>query len=244
MYLINTIRLFRVVGLVLAVVWATGVSADVRIRQIFQTDAFKIMGQVMPATLDTNTIWLSGNNARLNAGDTASMILLGDAGRLLQLDHINKQYSEIVLSDTGQSVDPAMRQMLAMMKTEVEVTPTEETLKIGEWNCRKFIIEKQIGMMNATTEAWATTDIDVNTESIHRILNSLMAYMPNYEEAMKQFSKIEGIIVRETTTAEVMGQKMLSSSKLVDVHKEDAPEDTFTIPEDYKKVPIQIPGTH
>lgn len=244
MYLNKAIRLVGIAGLIAGTIWATEASADVRIRQLFQTDAFEIMGQVMPATNDTNTIWLSGNNARLNTGDTASMILLGDDGRLLQLDHINKQYSEIVLGDTGQSVDPEMRQMLAMMKTEVEVTPTEETLKIGEWNCRKFIIEKQIGMMNATTEAWATTDIEVNTESIHRILNSLMAYMPNYKEAMKQFSKIEGVIVRETTTAEVMGQKMLSSSELVDVHKEDAPKDAFIIPEDYQKVPIQVPGTH
>jgi hypothetical protein len=242
MYLKKAVRLVGIAGLIVSVVWATEATADVRVRQIFQTDAFEIMGQVMPATLDTNTIWLSDNNARFNTGDTASMILLGDVGRLIQLDHINKQYSEIMLSDTGESVDPEMQQILAMMEIEVEVTPTEEKLKIGDWNCRKYIIEKKIGMMNATTEAWATTDIEINTESVYRILNSLMAYMPDYEKAMKQFSKIEGMIVREMTTAEVMGQMMLSSSELVDIHKEDAPEDAFTIPEGYKKVPMPMPG--
>lgn len=244
MYLNNVIRLFKTVGLVVTVTWATEAAADIRIRQLFQTDAVEIMGQVMPATLDTNTIWLSENNARLDAGDTASTILLGEAGRLVQLDHINKQYSEIVLGAVGKSADPEMQQMLAMMKMEIEVTPTDDKQKIGDWNCRKYIIKKQMGMMKSTTEVWATTDIEINTEAYHRILNSLLAYMPNYDKTLKQFSKIDGMTVREETTATVMGKKMRSSVKLIDVHKEDAPEDAFTIPEGYKEVPAQMPGTH
>ncbi|MDH3892211.1 MAG: DUF4412 domain-containing protein [candidate division Zixibacteria bacterium] len=244
MYLSNAFKLIRNVGIVVLFVWVADATADVRIRQLFQTDAVEIMGQVMPATHDTNTIWLSENNARLDAGDTAAMILLGDVGKLVQLDHTNKQYSEIVLGEIAESTDPQMKQMLSMLTMTVVVSPTGDKQKIGEWNCHKYIIEKKMGMMQSSTEVWATGDIEINTEVYHKILNSLMAYMPDYENAIKQFGKIKGLTVKETTTTEVMGQTMRSSSELVDVEKEDAPKDAFTIPEGYTQVAMPMPGGH
>lgn len=246
MYLNKAIKLVGIAGLIVGTIWTTEASADARIRMFFQTDGIKIegMGQIVPATQDTNTIWLSGNNARLNTGDTISMIILGDSGRVLRLDHVNKQYSEIDMGKPYDSAGSELQKLMATVSINVEVTSTEEELKIGDWNCRKYIIEKQISMMTVTTEVWATTDVEINTECYFRIISGTMVYMPNYEESMKQFSKIKGMVVREMTTAEVLGQWMNSSSELIDVHKEDAPEDTFTIPEDYIKVPVQIPGMY
>lgn len=246
MYLNKAIRLVGMAGLIVGTIWATEAYADARIRMFFQTDGIEIegMGQILPATQDTNTIWLSGNNARLNSGDTISTIILGDSGRVLRLDHVKKQYSEIDMGKPYDSAGSELQKLMATMSISVEVTSTEEELKIGDWNCRKYIIEKQIGQMTTTTEVWATTDVEINTESFHRLLNGLMVYMPDYENAMKQLAKIEGMVVREMTTAEVMGQWMNSSSELIDVHKEDAPKDAFTVPEGYKKVPMPIPGMH
>lgn len=255
MYLNNAIRLCRIVGLIVTIIGATEAAADVRIRQLFETDAFEIMGRVMPATLDTNTIWLSGNNARLDAGHTASTILLGDSGRLIQLDHIDRTYLEIDLKAMGKYVDLKLPEMLGTMSpetqkivggmnTEIKVTPTEDKKKIGDWNCRKFILEKHVGVMESSTEVWATTDVEVNAGAYYKIINSLMFWMPSYEKNLAQFSKIDGLTVKEETTARVMGKEAHSVMKVIDIHKEDAPKDAFTIPEGYTEIPMQLPGTH
>ncbi len=233
-------------GILLILVCTATIQADVRIRKFFQSDGLEIMGQTIPASADTNTIWLTEKNARMDAGDTASIIVLGDEGTLIQLDHRNKKYTEINLKDAWESLDPQMKQqmeqMAPMMKLEVSVQKTDETRKIGDWNCTKYIITKNMGMMKSTTEAWVTNELNVNADTYFRALNSTLVFMPGYDKAIEEFKKLKGVTVRDNTTAEVMGKKIGSSSELIDYTEQDAPPDAFKIPNGYKEIKAQLPG--
>jgi len=218
--------------------------ADLRLRLYVQSDSAKFMGREIPAASDTNTVWMSGDKACWHLGDTASFVLHSEDGMLYMLDHAAKQYSQLPLGEIFGADNPELQQMMAMMKMEVTVTPTDETKKIGDWDCRKYVTTKKMPMAVSTSESWATEDVELDSEAYSRIMTSTMAYFPNYLEIVEQYKKISGVIVKETTTVEVMGQQIKSSTELIDVSEEEAPVGVYSVPEDYKLVEPQPPGLH
>jgi hypothetical protein len=217
-------------------------TADVRLRLYTHSDGANLMGQVIPETNDTNTVWFSSNKACWRLGDTASYLLDAETGMMYMLNHPAKQYAEMKLGEVFGADSPELQQMLAMMKMEVTVEPTDEKMKIGDWDCRKFFVTKKMPMAVTTSSLWATKDIELDSEAYHQIMTATMAYFPNYLEIVEQYKKIGGVIVKEETAVEVMGQKLASSSELIDQRVEKAPEGTYSIPDDYERVAAEPPG--
>ncbi|MGV8074738.1 MAG: DUF4412 domain-containing protein [Syntrophobacteraceae bacterium] len=234
-------KLWRIVLVALFAAGCSGpasVKADVFMKEKHHTDGMTIMGQTQPAKDIISTTWISKDKMRRDQ-DESSSITTTVNGKLVvyQLNHTNKTYAELT-TDLDGAEDPAMS-MAGKMK--VKITPTSETKKIGNWNCRKYIQEVDMGMMPMTTEIWASEDIKTPYADFYEKLASSMtgaqSSMGMMSKAMmEENKKIKGVPVLTVTNMTMMQNvNVKSSTELLEIKEITAPAGTFDIPSDYTK---------
>lgn len=234
----------------LAVLAAIPTNADTFMKQLVKTDAFEVMGQKQPANVDTSIMWMSDDKAYM-LKDKNAYIMRADKGVVYLIDDKDKTYSEMSVdifgeikkaigedNENAEMVPEMMKSIMGTMK--VTVTPTEETMKIGDWNAKKYDVVTSIAMGTTNSEIWASEDIKVNYKVFHAISNAFMAPMPGFDEMMKEMEKIKGMQVKSITQAEMMGAKVKSTSELLECSEKTAPAGIYDIPEGYKKVEMQM----
>jgi hypothetical protein len=245
------------VGLVFA---AAQARADIYMKQKTHTDAFQMMGKSQPAKDDVMTFWLGENKVRTDMESAkTSSILLSDKKLLYMIDHNKMQYAEMpldfdkMISDAaaaGAGDDPekakAMEKMPGFMKNmmknamgdmSAKVTETGETKKIGDWNCRKYLIEMNLGMAGTSmSESWATEDLKIDYTRAFTAANAMMASMPGFEKIIQEMKKVKGVVVYQTAKTKVMGSELTSTTELIEASDKAAPAGNYDIPAGYKKV--------
>ena len=235
---------------------ATQARADVYMKQKTHTDAIQIMGQSQPAKDDIMILWLGEHKTRMDQeGAKTTSILLADQKILYMIDHNKMQYAEMPLdfdkmiegAAAAQAGDDpeaaeAMKKMPGFMKNmmgnmSAKVTETNETKKIGNWNCRKYLIEMNMGMGGTmTSEAWATEDLKIDYTMAFTAANAMMASMPGFEKIIQEMKKIKGVVVYQTSTIKMMGADVRSTTELLEATDKAAPAGTYDVPAGYKKV--------
>ncbi len=232
--------------------------ADIYMKQKVHTDEFKMMGQTQAAKDEISVTWLGENLARMDQGAGTSSILLGDKKILYMLDHNKKTYTEMPLdfekmfdeagaAQAGEDPETAeaKKKMPGFMKglmkgvmgaMSAKVTETDETKKIGNWNCRKYLIEMDMGMGKSQSEAWATEDLKINYDLYFTSANAMMAAQPGFDKFIKEMKKVKGVIVFQTSTINMMGAEMTSTTELLECSDKDAPAGNYDVPAGYKKV--------
>jgi hypothetical protein len=245
-------------ALVFFVIVTVQARADVYMKQKVHTDELKMMGQTQPAKDEISVIWLGENLARMDQGAATSSILLGDKKILYMLDHNKKTYAEMPLdfdkmfdeaaaagAGDDQETAEAKKKMPGFMKglmkgmmggMSAKVTETGETKKIGSWNCRKYIIEMDMGMGKSVAEAWATEDLKINYSLYFTSANAMLASQPGFDKIVKEMQKVKGVIVYQTAKVKVMGSEVTSTTELLECSEKSAPAGNYDIPADYKKV--------
>ena len=233
--------------------------ADVYMKQKMHTGSFSMMGQTQPEKDEIMVFWLGANKARtdMETGKSSS-IFLADKKLLYLIDHNKMQYSEMPLdfekmfeeaAGPEAAEDPekaeAMKKMPGFMKNmmkgvmgnmSAKVTETGETKKIGDWNCRKYIIEMDLGMGKSEAEAWATEDLKIDYGMAFTMANAMMAGQPGFEKIIQEMKKVKGVIVYQTATVKMMGAEVTSTTELLECTNTSAPAGTYDIPTGYKKV--------
>lgn len=188
-----------------------------------------------------------------------SSILLSDKKIIVMIDHNKMQYSEMPLdfdkmfgdaaaAEAGDDPEKAeaMKKMPGFMKNMMKgamgnmsatVTDTGETKKIGDYNCRKYIVEMSMGMGGETkSETWATEDIKIDYSRAFTAANAMMASMPGFEKIIQEMKKVKGVVVLQTSTIKMMGSEVTSTTELVEATEKSAPAGNYDIPAGYKKV--------
>jgi len=255
-------RVLRIslLAVLVCLVFATAQAwADVFMKEKTHTDAFQMMGKSQPAKDDVMTFWLGENQVRTDMeGAKTSSILLSDKKLLYMIDHTKMQYAEMPLdfdkmfqeAAAAQTDDPekakAMEKMPGFMKNmmkgamgdmSAKVTDTGETKKIGDWNCRKYLIEMNMGMAGtSTSEAWATEDLKIDYTRAFTAANAMMASMPGFEKILQEMKKVKGVVVYRTAKVKIMGAEVVSTTELVECSDKAAPAGTYDVPAGYKKV--------
>jgi hypothetical protein len=234
--------------------------ADIYMKQKTHTGALTVMGQTQPEKDEIMVFWLGENKARTDqeTGNTSS-ILLGEKKILYMIDHNKKTYAEMPLdldkmfdeaAGAAAGDDPEMaeakKKMPAFMKNlmkgamggmSAKVTETGETKKIGSWNCRKYLIEMEMGMAGKTnSEAWATEDLKIDYGLYFTSANAMLASQPGFDKIIKEMQKVKGVIVYSTAKVSVMGSDVTSTTELLECSDKSAPAGNYDIPAGYKKV--------
>lgn len=246
-------RISLVIGLAVLIgfVLTAPARADIYMKQKTHTDAFQMMGQSQPAKDSVMETWLTENKARMDHEEGTSAILLGDKKMLCMLDHNKKQYAEMPLDfdkmfQEAAGDDPekaeAMAKMPGFMKNmmkgmSAKVTDTGETKKIGNWNCRKYLIEMDMGMGGKTqSESWATEDLKIDYMKVFTAANAMMASMPGFENILQEMKKVKGVVVYQVSKTKMMGAELGSTTELLEATEKSAPAGAYEIPAGYKKV--------
>jgi len=232
--------------------------ADFYIKKKVHTPAITMMGQTQPEKDDISVSWMGQNKVRTDQQDGTSIILLGDKGVMVMINHAKKEYAEMpmdfqkildqALAEEGEEdaeKAEAKKKMAGMMKgmmkgmmgeMSAKVTETGETKKIGDWNCRKYLLEMSMGMGSTKSEAWATEDIKLNYGLYFAAGSSMMAGQPGFEKIAQEMQKVKGFIVYQVDNVKAMGQDMTMTTEVLECTDKAAPAGTYDIPAGYKKV--------
>ena len=255
----RTLYTLAVAALVFFVFATVQARADIYMKQKVHTDALKVMGQNQPAKDEIMVFWLGENKARTDQEAGTSSLFLGEKKILYMIDHNKKTYAEMPLdlnkmfdesAGAAAGDDPEMaeakKKMPAFMKNlmkgamgsmSAKVTETGETKKIGSWNCRKYLIEMDMGMAGKTnSEAWATEDLKIDYSLYFTSANAMLASQPGFDKIVKEMRKIKGVIVYSTAKISVMGSDVTSTTELLECSDKSAPAGNYDVPAGYKKV--------
>jgi hypothetical protein len=222
--------------LILALPLAAG--ADTLYTMKSHTDAIKMGGQSQPAKDTTVKIWAAGDRLRRDDGEQ-TMIFRLDKNRLYMLDHEDKTYSEITLPIDLRKMMPkgseAMAdQIAAGMKVTVQVAPSAETKKIGQWNAKRYDVTVQSAMgMKIATTMWVSKEIE-GFAGFNKMAGAMASLQPGSGEWVKQLEKIDGFPVLTESQVDALGAKFGTREELVSVETKPAPAGTYEPPAGYK----------
>jgi hypothetical protein len=222
------------------------VGADVFMKEKLHTDGMTVMGQSQPPEDKTATVWIVKDKMRRDQGDMSTIAKLeNDKVVVFHLNHPQKTYMELSMgSDDLQDLASAIGGDM-----KVKITPTNESKKIGNWNCKKYLQEMDMGMMPMRSEVWASEDIKIPYQDFYeRLSMAMMAQQPGMtvpmETMQEEMAKIKGVPVLTTTSMTVMkGTTVKSSRELLEIKEGTAPAGIFDIPQGYTKQAMpQAPG--
>lgn len=225
------------IAIVLVVMVAGVVAADLKVTKISHRDAFTMMGQTQPATDEEQTTWIGKDRMHMMQGDSSNIVRL-DTNTMIVINHSQKTYSVIDLPiDLEKFMPPGMaEQMKAMMTFEATVTPTDEYKTIGEWKARRYDIEMKSQMMTMTATWWATTDVSLDQEAFGRMYEQVVSMQPGMADVTDEMQKIKGLVIEQDTmiTMTMMGDNSFKTSeKTVAVEELDPPPGTYEPSVDY-----------
>ncbi len=243
-------RLVGLVPLVALIATANLARADIFMRQNQHVDAFQMMGQTQPATDMEVTVWMTDKGMRSDNPQQSAIVKL-DQKMLLLLNHEQRKVARMPLdpdamaaniASQGQELsagDKAQFQemMGKMSEIKVSITETGERRKIGDWNCTKYLQTIETFMGPATTEVWATEDLEIDMDRYVDLTTAMMAMQPGMKENLAQvqseLKKIKGVRVHEKTSNDMMGTKVNSTITLIEFKQGKAPDDLFDLPQGY-----------
>ncbi|GEM_PF-2586960 len=187
--------------------------------------------------------YLAHGKMKVSSADAegTDMILDPASGNMTFLNHAVKQYYQINVGRVKESMSqPGMEQMRAMMaETKITVTPTDEMKKIGEWNCKKYLIKKT-GMMSIEQEIWATEEVDIDVTRFTDMMSlsgpdGLLADTPEGAAQQAEMAKVKGYPILTKTKMQMMGSEMETESEVKVIRKEAIAASQFDIPADYSE---------
>ena len=170
------------------------------------------------------------------------MIFRLDKNRLYIVDHADKTYSEITLPIDLRKMMPkgseAMAdQIAAGMKVTVQVTPRDETKKVGQWNARRYDVTVQSAMgMKIATTMWVSKEIE-GFAAFNKMAGTMASLQPGSGEWVKQLEKIDGFPVLTESRVDALGAQFGTREELVSVETKAAPAGTYDLPAGYKARP-------
>lgn len=211
--------------------------ADTLLTTKEHQDGFTVMGQTQPAKDSTQKMWVGKDRLRMDSED-GGMLVRADQKKLYIINHGEKKYSALDLPVDFKKLFPAEMaamadQMLQMMKMEATVTPTAETRKINQWNCRRYDVAVKMAMTESKQSVWASPDVKFEFPAYELLTTVQFALSPSMEALAKEFKKIEGQHVLTETVTTVMGSSIKARTELVSVENKPAPAGTYEVPAGY-----------
>jgi uncharacterized coiled-coil protein SlyX len=218
-----------------------------------------------PSGSGTTTSYHSATRMRMGDNDTETIIEYG-TGRLVTIDHVRKQYSEITLAEmeaalarmqqaTAQmqqqlaALPPAMRERMAQMMGggSGAVTLTKGGVrKVAGYDCQEWVIAAGTGYSQRVCASTAVVPpaVSVDYRKFASLAGSAGAMANNpmfktFAKAAEELKKIQGFHLADSVTASVMGKSFDTSKEATEVKKGPIPASAFdlaTIARGYKKV--------
>ncbi|HSA97038.1 MAG TPA: hypothetical protein VLJ16_13370 [Acidobacteriota bacterium] len=223
---------------------ASPARADLFLRERARTETIQPSGPSGTDKDQTRVIWIRANRVRMDQDDGTSSIFFVDRNVLCTIDHDKKQYREIPLNfkisfegPPGRAPKKAGAKAPGFMNMSAKVTETDETGKIGAWNCRMYAVEMTMGVVGTiTSEYWATEDIPLDPTTAFVATNVMWAAVPGFENVARELKKIRGLVVFQVSTTKSLRGVSRTTRELLECAEKPAPAGIYDLPAGYKKV--------
>lgn len=224
--------------IIITLLLACVIRADIYVKSKIHTDAISIMGQTQPAQDTVSEQWI-GEDQLATLSEQQGFIFDWKKNVAYVINHEDKTYVETTLPfDFTKIVPPEMAQMMSsMMKMTVTVSPTTQTKTIGQWKCIGYEANISMMMMPMKMMVWATEDVpfDLNKYLEKMMTNVLKAQLKLDDAAVKEMMKIKGFWIATETTMEMMGAKTRSTTEVLEISEKNPPPEVYSVPSGYKK---------
>lgn len=208
-------------------------SADVYIKTKTHQDAMSMMGQSTPARDSVSEQWI-GDDLFAQVSPDQSMIINLKKSTAWIINHKAKTYIETPLPlDMSKLLPPEAAAFAGMMKMTATVSATNDTKKVGQWNCQGYTMNMSIMGMNVSTKIWASTDVGFDATAFNaKFLGNIMKGQMMLDDAsLKELAKIKGYQIM--TEADMFGAK--TTTEVVEITKKTAPASIYAVPAGYAK---------
>jgi hypothetical protein len=231
----------KLLAALFVVLLTTGIAAaDIKVVKMTHQDGFTIMGQTQPPEDREQTSWIGNDRMYMDQGGTTTIVRL-DLMKLYVIDHDTQSYHVLDLPiDLSKLVPPEMQPMLAMMQFEVTVTPSDEHKQVGEWNARRYDMTMTSQMFSMKSTMWVTKVAGYDPKAFNDMYVHLNSLQPGMADAVKEMTKIEGLVVEQKGVMTMMGNEVGTSEKTVSIEDMPAPAGTYDPPADYTEKPFDF----
>ncbi len=206
--------------------------ADTYVKKVTHTQA---MGQAKDTISEA---WYTSNGVVTKNGDVRAIFNTKEK-KIIFINDKNKKYA---IFNLPIQLPPQMSQMMKMFNMTFKLSPTNETQKIKNWNCKKYVVTSSQGAnpqmkISMNMEIWATRDIKIDG-NLFQEFNEAMAFSnPMIKNMVAEMRKLNGQFpVKTIITMSMMGRKTTSSSEVTDVSYKPVPKSLFNIPTGYTKI--------
>jgi len=214
------------IPLILTAIIAFPLAAD-DFRIVQEVESSGIPGQ---SGTSQQVVLLSGEKVRVEMPNQV-MILRADRGVVYMLDTRNSSYFELTVDDF-RSMAAAAGASLAGMMGDSELEVTGRTRTIGEWQAREVrIVQKLEGVGEMQIEAWMSEDVDPGL----KVLTEFAQALNPFAAMNRKLLDLGGLPVETTLRLSVMGQEVMSRTRLVSVVKEAQAPGAFEVPKGWTK---------
>lgn len=220
---------------ILVLVIALMLPADVYIKTNVHTDAFTMMGKEQPAKDEVMEQWV-GNNQLVNKTGDKIMIMDMNKKMMFIVNPKDKTYVETALPlDMSILLPKEAASMVSMMKVTVKVAANGQTKKVNKWSCSGYDVEMSMMMMQMKMKVWATTDVPFDWKMFAKMYANVskMSFMD--DAAIGELMKINGYQVASEMTMDMMGSKLNVTSQVVEITQKPAPAGIYAVPAGYTK---------
>jgi hypothetical protein len=213
--------------LVLALLAAVPAAADTLL-----TIKSHVQGLTMAGPPDGEIrIWVAGDKLRRDDGDASSTILRLDRNKLYVVNHQDRTYSELSLPLDLQKLGASQD----ILKTVVQVNPTNETRKIRSWNARKVEVDvSNAAGLKLDGTLWVSKDVEAYA-TLNRMAVSMAALQPGGANLARQLEQVGGFPVVQEAEVEMNGSRFKTREELVSVETKAAPAGLYEPPAGYAK---------
>jgi hypothetical protein len=231
----------RILAALFVVLLSAGIAAaDIKVVKQTHQDGFTIMGQTQPPEDRQQTSWIATDRMYMDQGSNVTIVRL-DLMKLYVIDHDTKSYHVLDLPiDLSKLVPPEMQPMLAMMQFEVTVTPTDERKQVGEWDARRYDMTMTSQMFSMKATMWVTKVDGYDPQSFNSMSVHMNSLQPGMADAVKEMSKIDGLVVEQQGIMTMMGTEVGTSEKTTSIENIEAPAGTYDPPADYTEKPFDF----
>jgi hypothetical protein len=207
---------------------------DYYVEQAVETPSF---GGQPPQKILVKT-WISGDKARMEGLGGMISILRGDQNKMLLITEATKAYTE---SDLDSPQGPVGAAAAMMGDVQVDVKPTGNTKKIGEWNCQEYLVTFT-GGMPMTMQMWVCPDVSIDS-SLSSKMSGGMGANPAMAKMAEKLKAIKGYAI-QTVTKMAMGAQVMETTMTVQkISQEKIDPALFEVPAGYTKAETGAPPT-
>lgn len=235
-------KIFLMVVVVMVVTAWSFTAADIHLKIKYHGDSYYYGGVNTPAVDEAREHWIGNKTFAVISGDRATVVDL-EKNRFLFINHKYKIYAETSLPlDFKNIVIEQFAQRLAAYPWKGTVKATDETKKIGKWNCKAYVMENWIdtpgGKYNEREiKIWMTEDFPAPFDvKVFTKMNGFYLAFGNYHaDLIKALDAVPGYPVLMENTNFGKGFSWKARTEVVSFSEEKPPAGIYSVPEGYKK---------